>query len=133
MPPLIKKACPWTDGTIRIDMKEGAPKKVPGKLLPPFGIHRVVGLLDIRDHEAIPPTPSWVLTHLTTGLQIVKLPSESACMRVGEYLRIHHVSAFRNETRGDILEVLPKWIPGWIKRCMEAGDFIEPTFPDLPE
>ena len=62
-------------------------------------------------------------TLLTTPCIVVD-DLESA-MQIGEVLWGVAPSAFRKETKEELLEALPDWIAPWMKRCKAAGKFVE--------
>lgn len=128
MPPLYpkreEKVSPWTPGKFRCQMLTSAPKAVEAKLLPPFGVYPKPHVND---------DAPWCLGHTLTGLRIMGFPTEALALQVGEYLRVHCVTPFRNESPTDILTVLPTWVKPWLEEISQSGVFRPPVFPDLPE
>lgn len=81
-----------------------------------------------RGNFVIHPTVNqegFTLSHLLTGLFIVKDLSEEDCMKVVEWLEANCPQPFLLSTKDEVVKATPPKVVEWLKNCTEFKRYVE--------
>lgn len=76
-------------------------------------------------HRSFGPGPGWTVSHIPTGLVLVRVDHEGDAIDIGSYLAMFvSRKILRLKDREKVEQRMPKEITAWLSKCQKARKFV---------